>query len=90
VVNQNYYWLMLLVNSIALSDLLFLVLLCTLVPVRLGTTGCQLMQSQSCSKRTWSGAFVARWCVGTEAEAAGGVLQVREDKPAPRLGAGCT
>jgi hypothetical protein len=33
-------------------------------------------------------AFVARWCVGSKTEAAGGVFQVREDEPAPRVGAG--
>ena len=33
-------------------------------------------------------AFVARWCVGSKAETAGGVFQVREYEPAPRVGAG--
>jgi hypothetical protein len=33
-------------------------------------------------------AFVARWCVGSRVETAGGVFQVRADEPAPRLGAG--
>jgi len=33
-------------------------------------------------------AFVARWCVGTKAETAGGVFQVREDEPEPQVGAG--
>jgi hypothetical protein len=33
-------------------------------------------------------AFVARWCVGSKVEMAGGVLQVREDEPAPGVGAG--
>ena len=32
-------------------------------------------------------AFGARWCVGARVEATGGVFQVREDEPAPRLGA---
>jgi hypothetical protein len=32
-------------------------------------------------------AFVARWCVGARMEATGGVFQVREDEPVPRLGA---
>ena len=32
-------------------------------------------------------AFVARWCISARVEIAGGVLQVREDEPAPRLGA---
>jgi hypothetical protein len=35
-----------------------------------------------------AGAFVARWCVGFKPETAGGVFQVREDEPAPRIGAG--
>ena len=33
-------------------------------------------------------AFVARWCVGAKVEPTGGVFQVREDEPAPRVGAG--
>ena len=33
-------------------------------------------------------AFVARWCVGSKVETAGGVFQVREDEPAPRIGVG--
>jgi hypothetical protein len=37
---------------------------------------------------TLSGAFVARWCVGSKTETAGGVFQVREDEPTPRIGAG--
>ena len=37
---------------------------------------------------TLASAFVARWCVGSRAETAGGVFQVREDEPAPRVGAG--
>jgi hypothetical protein len=37
---------------------------------------------------TLASAFVARWCVGSKAETAGGVFQVREDEPAPRIGAG--
>lgn len=37
---------------------------------------------------TIASAFVARWCVGSKFEAAGGVFQVREDEPAPRIGAG--
>ena len=35
---------------------------------------------------TLAGAFVARWCVGSKVEMAGGVLQVRDDEPAPRVG----
>jgi hypothetical protein len=37
---------------------------------------------------TLAGAFVARWCVGTKVETAGGVFQVRDDEPARRIGAG--
>jgi len=37
---------------------------------------------------TLASAYVTRWCVGSKAEAAGGVFQVREDEPAPRIGAG--
>ena len=37
---------------------------------------------------TLAGAFVARWCVGSKIETAGGVFQVREDEPAPRIGSG--
>jgi hypothetical protein len=36
---------------------------------------------------TLANAFVARWCVGARVEAIGGVFQVREDEPAPRVGA---
>jgi hypothetical protein len=37
---------------------------------------------------TLASAFVARWCAESKAEIAGGVFQVREDEPAPRIGAG--
>ena len=39
---------------------------------------------------TLASGFVARWCVGTnnKVETAGGVFQVREDEPEPRLGVG--
>jgi hypothetical protein len=37
---------------------------------------------------TLASAFVARWCVGSRVEMPGGVYQVREDEPAPRVGAG--
>jgi len=37
---------------------------------------------------TLASAFVARWCVSSEVEAAGGVFCVREDDPAPRVEAG--
>ena len=37
---------------------------------------------------TLASAFVARWCVGAKVETAGGVFQVREDEPEPRVGAG--
>jgi hypothetical protein len=35
---------------------------------------------------TLANAFVARWCIGARVEATGGVFQVREDDPVPRLG----
>jgi len=37
---------------------------------------------------TLASAFVARWCVGTKVETIGGVFQMREDDPEPRVGAG--
>jgi len=37
---------------------------------------------------TLASAFVARWCAGSKVETTGGVFQVREDEPAPRIGAG--
>ena len=37
---------------------------------------------------TLASAFVARWCAGSKVETAGGVFQIREDEPAPRVGAG--
>jgi hypothetical protein len=36
---------------------------------------------------TLASAFVARWCAGSKVETIGGVFQVREDEPAPRVGA---
>ena len=39
---------------------------------------------------TLAGAFVARWCVRAKIETAGGVFQVREDEPEPRVGAADT
>jgi hypothetical protein len=37
---------------------------------------------------TLASAFVARWCLVAKIEATGGVFQVREDEPEPRVGAG--
>jgi hypothetical protein len=37
---------------------------------------------------TLASAFVARWCVSSKVETAGGVFCVREDDPAPRVEAG--
>jgi hypothetical protein len=37
---------------------------------------------------TLASACVARWCAGSKVETAGGVFQIREDEPAPRVGAG--
>ena len=39
---------------------------------------------------TLASAFVARWCVSSKVETAGGVFQVRENEPAARVGWGCT
>jgi hypothetical protein len=36
---------------------------------------------------TIASAFVARWCAGHKAEAADGLFRVRDDEPAPRIGA---
>ena len=36
---------------------------------------------------TLASAFVARWCVGDRIETTGGVFQVRDDEPPPRVGA---
>jgi hypothetical protein len=37
---------------------------------------------------TLASAFVARWCIGSRVEMTGGVFQVREDEPEPRVKAG--
>ena len=37
---------------------------------------------------TLASAFVARWSFGVKVETAGGVFQMREDEPEPRVGAG--
>jgi hypothetical protein len=37
---------------------------------------------------TFASAFVGRWCVGSRVEPPGGVLQVRDDEPALRVGPG--
>ena len=34
---------------------------------------------------TLASAFVGRWCVGSKAEVASGVFQVREDEPTARI-----
>jgi len=36
----------------------------------------------------FASAFVAQWRVAAKVETTGGVFQVREDEPAPRVGAG--
>ena len=36
---------------------------------------------------TLATAFVARWCAGYQVESTGGVFQVREAEPTPRVGA---
>ena len=38
---------------------------------------------------TLASAFVARWCAESKVETTGGLSQVREDEPAPRVGRGC-
>jgi hypothetical protein len=35
-----------------------------------------------------AGAFVARWCSASKIETEGGVFHIRDDEPAPRIGAG--
>ena len=40
------------------------------------------------AEATLASAFVARWCVVAKVETAGGVFQMREDEPAPRVGSG--
>jgi hypothetical protein len=35
---------------------------------------------------TLASAFVARWCLGAKIKTGGGVFQVREDEPEPRVG----
>ena len=37
---------------------------------------------------TLASAFVARWCIGSRVETAGGVFQVRDDEPEARVGSG--
>jgi hypothetical protein len=37
---------------------------------------------------TLANAFVNRWCIGARVETANGAFRMREDQPAPRLGAG--
>jgi hypothetical protein len=37
---------------------------------------------------TSASAFVSRWCLGTKVETTGGVFQVHEHAPEPRVGAG--
>lgn len=36
---------------------------------------------------TLASAFVTRWCAGAKAETDGGVFRMRDDQPAPRIGA---
>ena len=40
------------------------------------------------AEATLASAFVARWCVTAKVERIGGIFQVREDEPEPRVGAG--
>jgi hypothetical protein len=36
---------------------------------------------------TLASAFVARWCAGSRVETDGGLFRIRDDEPAPRIGA---
>jgi hypothetical protein len=36
---------------------------------------------------TLASAFVGRWCAGSRVETDGGVFGIRDDEPAPRIGA---
>jgi hypothetical protein len=36
---------------------------------------------------TLAGAFVARWCAASKAQTEGGLFRIRDDEPAPRIGA---
>jgi hypothetical protein len=36
---------------------------------------------------TLASAFVARWCAGSRVQTDGGVFRIRDDEPAPRIGA---
>ena len=40
------------------------------------------------AEATLASAFVARWCATSKVETTGGVFQVREDEPTPRVGGG--
>jgi hypothetical protein len=37
---------------------------------------------------TLAGAFVAGWCAGSAPQTHGGLFRMRQDEPAPRIGAG--
>jgi hypothetical protein len=37
---------------------------------------------------TLASAFVVRWCIGAKVETTGGVFQVRDDEPEPRVSTG--
>jgi hypothetical protein len=52
-----------------------------------GTRGVNDALSIYFADPTLASAFVARWCVGYQVESTGGVFQVREDEPTPRVGA---
>jgi hypothetical protein len=39
------------------------------------------------SDPTLASAFVARWCAGYQVATSGGIFEVREDEPTPRIGA---
>ena len=53
-----------------------------------GMRGVSTMPSRSISSmRRCRGAFVARWCAGSRVDTDGGVYRMRDDEPAPRIGA---
>jgi hypothetical protein len=59
-------------------------------PVRLASNVIVLNDAISIyfADATLASAFLARWCASAKVETASGVFHVREDEPAPRIGAG--
>ena len=46
------------------------------------------MRSRPIPEPALASAFVARWCIGYRVESAERAFRVRNDEPAPRVGAG--